>query len=419
MSGVIARRTGRLAGALLAGALVMASTGTAASAGPRAMGREGHTSSSSVPHNFVASSLAWSSVKEGWILGNAPCSKALTVSVAAEVAASGHRHQSGPTQSGTPPEMCTYTIGTTNGGTKWTYLGGVKAQITRYSQGEPIVGVTEVRAFSAKVGWVIGSDFFHTTNGARSWSKEVIPGGGRQVLDLASVSGKAFAIVSRCKWQVDCPSPLTLWRNTKPSANVWTKVPMNLPSNEGPQLDVSGKTVYVADPLKAFSGQPDLLYASTDGGASFHPRPVACDRSAHVGLVSVAASSSKDVAVLCESDAGMGNALKTAYRSTNTGKSYVSAGSLPAPGIQAEMAVSSTGDMVVGTWANGSYIDVNDTHHTKWTEVSANFDPGLNDLEFVSASEAWTVYGGADTGADVGELFVTHDGGLHWSEAGY
>lgn len=375
----------------------------------RGLGGGGVQPGSPVPKGFVATSLSWPSKTSGWILGNAPCSKAGRGLKAAR------RAPSAP-----PPTECTYTVGTRNGGKTWTYDGKVNAQISRYAGGEPIVGVTDIRSFNDKVGWVIGSDFFHTTDGGHVWTREAIPGGGKQVLSLASTTTASFAIVSGCAWGNSCPAPLSLWRNVKATGTTWTRVSLTLPSNPNAQVVAAGTTVYVSDPLESYSGKKDRLYASTNGGAKFTSRAVPCAKGGgHSGIVSVAATSSEHMALLCESDAGLSDSLKTAYVSNNAGKSYTNAGNLPASGISAELALSSTGDLVAATWSAGSFLDVNDSHHTKWVEVAGDPDPGWNDLGFVSSNEAWVVYAGADTGADVGELFVTHDDGLHWSQVGY
>ncbi len=39
---------------------------------------------------------------------------------------------------------------------------------------------------------------------------------------------------------------------------------------------------------------------------------------------------------------------------------------------------------------------------------------GWNDISYVSDTRAWAVYGPADFG-DIGQLWVTGDGGHHWS----
>jgi photosystem II stability/assembly factor-like uncharacterized protein len=42
---------------------------------------------------------------------------------------------------------------------------------------------------------------------------------------------------------------------------------------------------------------------------------------------------------------------------------------------------------------------------------------GFNDVVYVTDEEAWAVYAPVDIGgqAALGELFVTHDGGQHWT----
>jgi hypothetical protein len=62
---------------------------------------------------------------------------------------------------------------------------------------------------------------------------------------------------------------------------------------------------------------------------------------------------------------------------------------------------------------------INDTHETTWTAAIDKADGGLgfNDVVYVTDEEAWAVYAPVDIGgqAALGELFVTHDGGQHWT----
>jgi photosystem II stability/assembly factor-like uncharacterized protein len=118
----------------------------------------------------------------------------------------------------------------------------------------------------------------------------------------------------------------------------------------------------------------------------------------------------------------MSLADKFVYVSTNTGTTDTYAGEMAKPrydyGIQAELAVSPSGDLAVASSSDGSFIYVNDTGKKSWTMVIGLSDGGggWNDIVYVTDSEAWVVYAPVDMPSDLGEVDVTTDGGLHWSQ---
>jgi photosystem II stability/assembly factor-like uncharacterized protein len=88
-------------------------------------------------------------------------------------------------------------------------------------------------------------------------------------------------------------------------------------------------------------------------------------------------------------------------------------------GIQAQLAVSRSGNLAVASWSDGSFMYVNDGQAKKWTMVIGSGDGGAgwNDISYVTNTEAWVVYGPASMAADYGQLYVTRDAGLHWTLA--
>ena len=91
-------------------------------------------------------SITWLSPLRGWVLGHAPCG-------------------------GT---VCTYVIGSTDGGKTWQRRGSVAAPIAGI--GEPDrPGVTEVAFATAKAGFVFAPYLFRTSNGGHTWTRMAIP----------------------------------------------------------------------------------------------------------------------------------------------------------------------------------------------------------------------------------------------------
>lgn len=343
-----------------------------------------------VPAGFVANSITWLSPEHGWILGVEPCGKA----------------------------KCTEVVSTTDGGGVWRTLGSIDAPVPNTSSADP--GVTEVRFATPELGFAFTPDLYETHTGGRTWTAATIPGGGHQVLALATSSAGAFAVVSPCAVHKLCSKPLTFWRTT--NGRSWIESSLDLPTSLDADVSAFGQTVYVLDSRNGeVDSQPkvDHLYASTDGGVKFAARPDPCDVSEYLFLTSVDASSATDVALLCYGNPGFSESLKTAYRSTDTGLVDRAAGTLGYPGLGGQIALSPAGDLAVASVSDGSFIYVNDTHSTTWTLVIGYSDGGAgwNDLTYVSGSEAWIVYAPADGFGDVGKVLVTHDAGLVWSAA--
>src|SRR5437867_77740 len=140
------------------------------------------------PARFHAQSASWISPDEGRMLGWAPCGRA----------------------------ACTTVVGTSNGGKTWRRLSTLSAPLTL----EEATGVTQVRFADALHGWAFEPALWATGDGGTTWKRRTIPGGGRLVLALAADANGAYAVVTPCRLNRLCGSPLTL-RRTKPGGAPW------------------------------------------------------------------------------------------------------------------------------------------------------------------------------------------------------
>jgi photosystem II stability/assembly factor-like uncharacterized protein len=348
-------------------------------------GVSGHADAvSAVPAGFRANSLSWPSASQGRVLGTAPCGQG----------------------------TCSDVIGTRDGGGTWRLLGTVRAPIS-----EQHPGITEIRFSTPEVGWAFGPRLFRTGDAGRSWAAVTIPGRGKQVLDLAAGPAGAYAVVSPCRRGASpCRGQLSLWRASKQARASWTRIPLDLPASPFADVAVSGATVYVT--AEGGANVEGRLYASTDG-RHFSPRPSPCDAAWDLTLVQVVPTSATDVAFLCDGDAGFSRAVKTVYRSADTGRTDTFAGRTGLRGIAAELAVSPSGNLAVAAWSNGSFLYINDGHHRAWTRVIGRGDGGAgwNDLTYVTRSQAWVVYAPAAGTPGTGRVYVTRDAGRHWTAA--
>ena len=338
---------------------------------------------STVPAGFRANSLSWTSPSRGRVLGTAPCGR----------------------------RTCSDVIGTSNGGRTWRLFGKVSAPI---SVQHP--GVTEIRFSTPEVGWAFGPRLFRTGDSGRSWAAVTIPGRGQQILDLAASPSGAYAVVSPCGWSAArCRERLSLWRTGPGARAPWTRIPLDLPVGTFADVAVFGTTVYVTAGGAKVEGK---LYASTDG-RHFSPRPSPCDSALDLTLIQVVPTSATHVAFLCDGNAGFSRAVKTVYRSANTGRTDTFAGRTGLRGIAAELAASPSGNLAVAAFSDGSFLYINDGRQKAWTMVIGRGDGGAgwNDLTYVTRSQAWVVYAPAATAPGTGRVYVTRDAGRHWTAA--
>jgi hypothetical protein len=349
----------------------------------------GSASAASVSPSFKAVSLSWLTPEQGWVLGVAPC--------------------------GT--RTCTEVISTSDGGASWTQVGTITAPTP--PAGNASTGVTEIRFDTPTTGWAFAPDLYRTTNGGRSWTREPVPGTGtKQVLALATTATAAYAVTSPCAYQAGlCKGAgLSVWRTSTLARESWVKTPLTLPMSNAADLSAFGSTLYADD----VAGVGSYLYASTDGGVKFASRAVPCDVSQAIELAQAVATSASKVTLLCDGNPGLSQAVKTVYRSANTGKSDTSAGTMGLIGIQAQLAVSPSGNLAVASSSDGSFIYINDSGGTSWSMPVGFGDGGLGwgDIVYVTDNEAWVVYSPGNNPYSIGKVLVSHDGGRHWNIAG-
>lgn len=349
-------------------------------------------SAQAVPKGFKASAMSWTSASNGWVLGAESC---------------GLRHNCKTSQ----------VVATANGGKSWHLAGTIHAQIPKLGLGT--AGITEIRMATSKVGWIFAPGLYRTADGAKTWRKVAIPGGGKQVLSLAVTPDAAYAITSPCGYMMGlCTGHLTAWRTSLTAAS-WTKMrlPQRLHANVEANVAAFGKAVYIVNDRVENSLHTQLL-VSTDGGTHFASKPNPCTAAQIFNLVQAAPYSATKVGLLCDGNPGFGKAVKAVYLSRDNGTTDRYAGTLPPYGIQAQLAISPSANLLVASYSIGSFIDINDSHGTTWHQIIGSGDggAGMNDPAYVSKNEAWVVYGPASMFADYGELLKTTDGGRHWTQ---
>jgi hypothetical protein len=338
------------------------------------------------PAGFRAQSIAWISSTNGRMLGTVPCARG----------------------------MCTTVLGTSDGGDTWSLRGTMAAPLAQ--PGEP--GVTRIRFADDLHGWAFGPSLVVTSNGGRSWKRDPLPGGGRQVIALGADRGVVYVVVSPCRIgqpEYKCKEPSTLWR-AKADGELWHQVPVDLPVTFVAVLAVHGKTAYLAVPRLA--PEPDVFSATVDG-RQWTSRPSPCLKDQDEALVDVAPMSDRGVALLCLGDPGFGKSVKRAFRSDDTGFTTSPAGTAPLQGIASQLAATHDGTMALASWSSGSWIYRNGGGETWTTAVErADGGAGWNDIAFTTNTVGFVVYAPAAWADGAGELWKTVDAGAHWAPVG-
>src|SRR5258706_298606 len=129
-----------------------------------------------VPKGFRATAMSWTSASHGWVLGTEQCGAKYGNCRGSQV------------------------IGTTNGGQTWHLVGKLTASIPKLGQGG--AGITEIRFGTDKAGWAFGPGLYRTAGGGRTWKPVRVPGGGKQVIDLAVTPTSGYVVASPCGFDV-------------------------------------------------------------------------------------------------------------------------------------------------------------------------------------------------------------------------
>jgi photosystem II stability/assembly factor-like uncharacterized protein len=344
-----------------------------------------HVSGAKMPKNFTAQWLNFVNPHRGWIMGEAACGK----------------------------KTCTRVVRTTDGAKSWKTIGTIPAPIVSMGESDQ-PGVTEITFQSKLIGWAYGPWLYNTTNSGKTWTKVALPKGAKQVIALGTNSTNTYILTSKLKYASGI-APLHLWYTSSATGAAWTRIKMKLPPSDQGSISTLGNSVYIAEPVD--EGGTDKLYASTDG-TMFKKRKNPCDSTTDTTIENAVAWSSTDVGVLCDGDPGFSNSVKTAYRSTDNGETFTSAGTMGQPGIQCNLAVSPSGKMAVESWSDGSFIYVNNNGKTKWLMPVAKSDGGAgwSSIDYVKKKTAWIVYGPASFPSEIGQVFETTDAGITWNQ---
>jgi hypothetical protein len=372
---------------------------TPAGVGSAAASSATHVPSSAaapVPANFQPTSVTFVSTHTGWVIG----------------------------QAGTPghcaTQYCTSVARTGNAGGTWT---GVPAPLTGPANGA--TGVSQIRFLNTENGWAFGPELFVTHDSGQHWTP--ISTNGLRVTDLETVGDRAFALFASCSgtgaaFAARCTS-YALY-SSPASGNDWTPVgPSTSGLTDGGR---AGAASIVLTGAGGYLLAPDgMLYAGpVDGSAPWRavgPIPCAVGTAQPDGQPAGALLAAADATALvfaCTPPPVPGGLQKKLiFASADGGASWhpiepVTAGPAavaPAAGTATSLAASPDGTVVLGT---NQGIDVLPAGSTAWQRVALTGAPA-GGFSFVGMT---TTEQGVAVPADAaaGTVWFTFDGGQHW-----
>jgi hypothetical protein len=322
-------------------------------------------------------------------------------------------------QAGTPGQCatsyCTSLAGTLNYGTSWH---GVNAPLAGPPDGP--AGVGQLRFLTLRDGWAFGPALWVTLDGGAHWAQESTF--GLRVTDLETAGNRAFALLANCtgsgsNYAADCTG-FSLYSSAAGTSQ-WTQVPgptASLASGGQPGsagLVLAGGRGYLLAPSGELLSGPLTGGSWTVADSSVPCQPGAPGPDGQPSAALLAADSS-GLALICTTAAqGTSSQPNSIYESSDGGATWSPAGNAPASATPAALAAQPGGLLLLATSA-GIYRSGNGGS----TWQLAGQDPagaaaGESGFSYVGmTSDSNGVALPADPGLH--EVFTTGDGGQTW-----
>jgi photosystem II stability/assembly factor-like uncharacterized protein len=238
-----------------------------------------------------------------------------------------------------------------------------------------------------------------TSDGGQDWTQAPI---GPVVSDVSAVGSNVWAVVGTCFISVSTPqsSCLVNIEVSTDSGSTWSSSALAPPVSESSALSMSDQDVELArmtldhayvlsfEPngagLKSSSGR--LVYTA-DGGRTWQPRIDPCPPYIDFGE-QIAGSRTRDLWLVCASQASAGTQAKAIYRSFDGGMSWTLASAANAPVLSGNVVLPAGGGLPIGGYVTP-------------------YSLGHENLAVLSATTAWLF-------PDRTGVFETTDGGRRW-----
>lgn len=334
-----------------------------------------------VPAGFRPQSVTFVSATRGWVLGTAPCATA----------------------------PCTSVVRTTDGGHTWHGIPAPAEELSAYGNpGQP--GLVGIRFADGSNGWAWGDKIWATRDGGARWSASASQPAG-VVTALEPTGGYVYVLTTAAS---SSPSA-TLFR-APVAGGPWTTVETISDAGPSPRLVVHGARLWVLT-----SGATSNLLRSPDGGSTWVHAASPCPAD---GISSGLAAGPDGAYVVlgCTSNGGMGSTTKQLFVSTDGGATFRSAtGQPPRGGDNTDLAVASSGNVVLASASAASWLYGSFDGGATWTTVLQTNTGGQpwRDLGFTTQTQGVVVEGVAAMADQQSRLWMTTDGGHHWSAVSF
>jgi hypothetical protein len=307
---------------------------------------------------------------------------------------------------------CTSLAGTANYGSSWY---GVSAPLAPGPDGA--AGISQLRFANLQDGWAFGPALYETSDGGWPWHQEKTY--GQRVIDVEAAGTHAYAVFGSCTgsgpdYAATCTS-FTLYTSVAGS-RTWTPIAVPagfapMTSTAAPELVISGgATVNVLTPAGELLSGP--LAGGTWTSVGKAPcAPAAAQATGQLTGAQLAAGHSL-LWLTCESQASGGATQIVLYTSTD-GASWQDAGPVSAAGTPASLASAAAGQAVLAT-STGIYYSA-DGGKTWGSATFAGSAPagGFSYVGMTNQSQGVAV----PANPQLGEIFVTSDGGRSWIQS--
>jgi len=333
-------------------------------------------------HRVAVVSASFTSPSQGWLLAVPPC--ALNAK----------------------PCRSLLLRTTTDGGRTWADLPAPAPFASAGSGGD---AVRSILFASPRDGWAFGPGLWQTRDGGATWRRVSIPGG--LVLDMAAGDGRVLAATGRCTASGrDCRFGVY---TSQTGSTTWRPIPAATARGvEAPSLLVAGRIAYLASnvPLR---GKAVLVAGPANGSARWRPlRNNPCTRP---WSMAVAAAAGGWLFAGCGSEPGAGQQLKTAYLSSDHGRTWRRVANPPSGGYIGSASMTRSGTIFLSGGRMDIYISRN--RGRSWQiSRSLNYAAGLAGAGsgLLAAATSNTTGYATQWGVYRHQLWLTGDGGRRW-----
>ncbi len=316
-----------------------------------------------------AASVSFTSAREGFVLGTAPCAH----------------------------KPCTVVLHTRDRGATWARSAAPREAVSRFDGR----GLWGIRFADPRRGFAFGRGMWTTNDGGASWRRVRPP--AKFVFGLQVVAHRRVLAIATNG--VAAPDLYT-----RPLAGRrWRRIRNAKPLGTAQAIAVHGRTAWVALGAE--------LLVSTDAGASWTIEPTPCTGARTAASL---ADDGRHTYLLCIGQGFTGHTLKYLYRTTGTRLPWKLVGRPPAAGDGGLLAAGSDRALVIATASAASWLYRSTDAGRRWHTALFYGDGGEGwaDLVFTTPTEGAVIHGPAqkDGGSSnfPGRLLLTDDGGQHW-----